>query len=254
MASSFDFVRAGVIGAAAGACLAACASQPPPAEHGRLHGHGGGRGWQGGRERGGSVNLFISPAGQPFRAAAEDPYPVVQWFAAADANRDGRISRTEFREDARRFFEQLDANHDGVIDGAEVIAYEHAVAPEILASLDRAGGPPPGAQGRWSGGQGRRGGGHRGGGHRDGASQAGGPGSARLMTLQGAAPYSLLAQAEPVTAADTDFDGKVSLQEFLAAADRHFAELDKAGAGFLSLETLPATPVQRRRLDQLTPR
>src|SRR6185312_9663402 len=28
--------------------------------------------------------LFISPAGQPFRAKPGEPYPVAQWFAQAD--------------------------------------------------------------------------------------------------------------------------------------------------------------------------
>jgi hypothetical protein len=63
--------------------------------------------------------------------------------------------------------------------------------------------------------------------------------------LQGAMRFSLIPQAEPVAAADTNFDGKVSLAEFLEAADRHFALLDKDGAGYLTQAGLPKTPVQQ---------
>ena len=107
--------------------VGACASAPPE-EHergGRGHHRGSGRTGDG---AGRGVNLFISPAGQPFRAGADDPYPVAAWFAAADTDHDGRLTRQELRRDAERFFHQLDANGDGVVDGAEINAYEHAVA------------------------------------------------------------------------------------------------------------------------------
>ncbi|MDB5700978.1 MAG: EF-hand protein, partial [Sphingomonadales bacterium] len=64
--------------------------------------------------------LFISPAGQPFRAAPGDPYPVATWFAQTDTNHDGQLTIGEMRDDATRFFAELDANHDGEIDPDEV--------------------------------------------------------------------------------------------------------------------------------------
>ena len=62
--------------------------------------------------------------------------------------------------------------------------------------------------------------------------------------FDGAPEFSLLNVSEPVSSADQNFDGKVSLQEYLAAADRRFAALDVDKQGFLTLDTLPQTPQQ----------
>lgn len=102
-----------ILYALAALTVAGCASDPgrrgPPRDGGEP-----------GRERGRSVNVFISPMGEPFRAGPEDPYPVAVWFARANASGDGRLTETEFVADAERFFKQLDTNHDGVIDGFEI--------------------------------------------------------------------------------------------------------------------------------------
>ena len=50
-------------------------------------------------------------------------------------------ARREFHADAEAFFRQLDASHDGVIDAAEISAYEHAV-PEIVAGFRPCRGQP----------------------------------------------------------------------------------------------------------------
>jgi hypothetical protein len=114
-------------------CLAACASDeaPGPPDRGfRLERGGpGGPGERG--EAGPRPWLFVSPAGEPFRAGPGEPYPVAAWFKAADANGDGKLTRDEFVADAARFFEKLDRNHDGVIDGLELKAYETEVLPEL---------------------------------------------------------------------------------------------------------------------------
>jgi hypothetical protein len=156
------------------------------------------------------------------------PYPVVDWFAEADSNHDGRISRDEFRADFEAFFRRLDTSRDGVVDGFETTDYERLIVPEILTDIDpsQLAGPAGGP-----GGPGAR-----------------GPGAPRPAAaqpkLQGADAYSLLDLPEPVTAADEDFDSKITLKEFMAAADRRFDMLDPKGLGYLTLDTLPHTPAQ----------
>jgi hypothetical protein len=183
----------------------------------------------------GIPNLFISPAGEPFRAPRGQPYPIASWFDAADANHDGRLTREEFRADAARFFKALDTNHDGQIDGFEVQNYEQVIAPEINPeigglrfgegmdlSLGRDQSSPD--IGRSPSGS-----------HREEAGD---------RRPEGAGIFGLLDEPEPVAATDTDFNGHITLQEFLAAADRRFDVLDKKKLGYLTLETVPKTPAQ----------
>lgn len=173
-------------------------------------------------------SLFISPCGQPFRAGPGEPYPLAVWFRQADRNGDGRIDREEFRADAAAFFKRLDKNGDGVLDGFEVADYENTVAPEILGAY-RAGGGDRAGQGR------RAHGGH-------GGPQGVSAGGEEVMG--GATPYELLSEPEPVAAADAGLTGRITLAQFLAAADRRFDLLDAKHLGYLTLDTLPRTPVQ----------
>jgi hypothetical protein len=233
--------------AAATLALSACADDPsqdrgdrPSADDRgpREGGHGGG----GHMPR--LPNVFISPAGKPYRAGPDQPYPVATWFAEADADHDGKLTREEMRAAAAAFFRTLDTNHDGVIDGFEVQTYEQTIAPEILPHIEnlRAGeGFDPNIDladqrnsERPNSSDQRRGG-----------FQVRQPRQAKGETgAQGAAVYSLINQPEPVAAADADFDGKITLQEFEAAADRHFEILDTKQQGYLTLAGLPKTPIQ----------
>jgi hypothetical protein len=171
--------------------------------------------------------LFLSPAGKPFHADAGKPYPVGAWFAEADANHDGKLTRDEFRDNFARFFNELDQDHNGAIDGVELQRYEQQVAPEVLPRLAQVQGGFPGERGE------------------RGDRRLAEPPRAKGGGLYDGAPaYSLLNVSEPVASADTDFDGKTTLNEFLAAADRRFDQLDKDRDGYLTLETLPQTPEQ----------
>ncbi len=178
--------------------------------------------------RGPRPTLFLSPAGKPFHAEAGRPYPVSAWFAEADANHDGKLTRDEFRADFATFFKQLDLNHDGFVDGVELARYEQDVAPEVLPRLAQVQGGFPGER---PGGSGQR-------------RLAEAPRLRGGSYYDGAPEFSLLNVSEPVSSADLNFDGKVSLEEFLTAADRRFDQLDKDRQGFLTLESLPQTPEQ----------
>jgi hypothetical protein len=183
-------------------------------------------------------NLFISPAGKPYRAPRDAAYPSAQWFAAADADHDGRLTREELRADAAAFFRDLDVNHDGVVDGFEVQRYEREVAPEINPQIeglhfgegmDLSLGEPGDHEGRPRIGKGAR---------LSDKSEAGD------RRPEGAGLFGLLDEPEPVAATDAKFDSRITLEEFLAAADRRFTALDRKGLGYLMLQTLPKTPVQ----------
>ncbi len=182
------------------------------------------------------LNIFISPSGEPFHAPPGSS-PVDVWFARVDANHDGVITLEEFKADAEAFFHRLDANGDGIVDGFEVSDYEQKIAPEILPRIARltARDIPPlpdttaGAHDRKSV-------------ERENEK----PPSNREGEPMGAAMFMLMNEPEPVAAADTDFDGKVTLAETLAAARRRFEALDKAQDGRLTRAELPKTPAERQ--------
>jgi hypothetical protein len=193
--------------------LSACASAPrDPGPRGfdrpDRRGPPGGRGDPGGPGGGPPrQQLFISPAGEPYRAPPGMPYPLSSWWSRIDPGNAGQVGAAALVGDAERFFAVLDVNHDGVIDGFETTAYENKTVPEIL--------------------------------------QNAGPGG-----LQGAAPYSLLNDAEPVRSADADLDGKVTLAEFRQKARDVFIRLDRNHDGQLAKAELPvpmiANPDARR--------
>jgi hypothetical protein len=221
----------------------------------------------------GYTQLFMSPCGEPYRGKPGDAYPAALWFKQADLNHDGIIDLKEFRADHEGFFDALDADGNGVLDGPELAFYERQVAPDVftperIGQADRPGlmlavddGREPWRDGaglilvqQWLPGlqQGPEGG-HPGeikGYNPDAAGAAKGPsgdlGARRRQPkeLLAAAPFGLLAEPEPVRAADTDLDGRVTKAEFLAAADRRFKTLDKRHDGRLTLDELPMTAWQ----------
>ena len=234
-----------------------------------------GPGWRGGPTRGerlAPVRLFISPSGEPFRG--EDG--LGHWIAQADTDHDGSVSLAEFRADALHSFKVLDTNGDGVISGLELQHYEHDLVPEVSSETFDTG---PTAGRASSSGRTRR--------RRAAAAvvvaaadaaaaaawvaAAGTARPARLASspdtstdqrhaipgagLMGAARYSLINEPEPISAADTNLDGKVTLAEWMAITDRRFAKLDHLKTGKLTRQSLlhpppkpKGAPSPRRRL------
>jgi hypothetical protein len=233
------------------ASLAACGGNPPPDK---------GPGWRGGPTRGerlAPVRLFISPSGEPFRG--ENGFE--RWFDQTDTNHDGSIDLAEFRADAEHSFKVVDTNGDGIISGLELQHYEHDLVPEVSSETFDTG-PTAGPRSGSGGGGGRRGGG---GGRGAGGGGPGGGGSgghsgtgadtgfgpdlsqsapARdpRAGLMGAARYSLINEPEPISAADADLDGKVTLAEWMKTTEHRFAKLDHFKAGKLTRDSLLHPP------------
>lgn len=162
--------------------------------------------------------VFISPSGEPFRAPLSDAYPVGAWFARADANQDRALSAEEFTADQLAFFDKLDTDKDGVIDGFESSEYERSVAPEVAAE------PAGRRRGRGSWIFGR-------------------PEKPR-RELRGAGHYGLLDDPLPTRSPDTNFDFRVTRDELNAAAARRFEALDKDSDGKIAWDELPTTRMQ----------
>jgi len=160
------------------------------------------------------LNLFISPSGKPFRADPGKPYPVADWFNAADKDHDGKLTKAEFRADAEAFYQELDINKDGVIDSREVAYYEKITAPEIIQSFV----PDQGQD----------------------------DSSSKKELPQGGAWYGLLGEPEPVASADTNFDGVITHAEFMQATDERWKLLDPDKKGYVTLDSLPQTPIQAK--------
>lgn len=187
--------------------------------------------------------LFIAPSGEPFRGVAGEAYPVATWFARADADKDGKLTRGEFRRDAMTFFPALDVDRDGIVDAKEIARYEEVVVPEVRVAfgdpvryrIPSAGGYPEGDPSSQRVG---------------GFESTGAAAPKRLKQLpdlpRGAGRYALINAPQPVVSADTDLNRRITEAEMGAAADRRFTLLDPDARGFLTLAGLPQTPMQKR--------
>lgn len=170
---------------------------------------------------------FISPMGEPFRQRVPHDDPLADWFQKADVNHDGHLTVEEMVADGDRFFAILDANGDGRIDPEEIDYYERVIAPEVQGEpFGLSGNLAPSADNSAVPDNSEK-----------YATRIGGGGGHEHRS-DGAGRYALLNTPEPVTSADTDFSGSVSLQEFRSAARRRFNLLDRSQTGRISLSQL----------------
>jgi hypothetical protein len=165
------------------------------------------------------AQLFLSPMGEPFRAEPTEAYPSAKWFAQADADHDGKLTRAEMLADADRFFLRLDSDRDGEITPTENRVYEDQIAPEIRSQIGREADPL------------------------DFGRPVKRNKHAPVMP-EGAGRWSSLPIPQPVIAADADMNRGVSREEFRAAANERFDRLDTARQGFLTLATMAKPPMQ----------
>ena len=201
--------------------------------------------------QGSVANVFISPGGKVYRAKDDAPYPMADWFKAADTNADGKLDKAEFIADAAAFFKVLDRNADGILTPSEIAFYEQRIAPEVLgfrvivdfAGEVRRSDPRLLLAQATSGGIDRPSSIDPGG---DRGQDA--PHGLKLLDESGAgaSPFSFFDEPEPVMAADLHFRGTVSRADYLQLAAIHFQTLDARGLGYLTLATLPKTPMEIR--------
>lgn len=161
--------------------------------------------------------VFISPAGEPFRVPEGQPYPVATWFNQADLNHDGKLSEAEFIADFQRFAGVLDTDHDGIIEGTEVETYENVMVPEVHSGATLSYSTEG-----------------------EGTSH-GPPADSQPM---GAGKYGLINLPEPVSAMDMRLNGRITKSDVNSAAVYRFSLLDKDERGWLALADLPETFAQ----------
>jgi hypothetical protein len=158
---------------------------------------------------------IYSPNGEPLSGGPLGPSTcedaMARWFDRVDANHDGAISWDEFVADARRQFAVMDLDKDGVIVPAELAQYRapYLPGPAREARQGEARSATDDTEKR----QRERGRGDRGEGS-DGGSVA-------------------IDQPDPVMLADVNLRNHVSLADFIAYAARNFANLDTGPKGHL---------------------
>lgn len=181
-------------------------------------------------------HIFISPMGEPFRArAGEDPVDL--WFAAVDANTDGRLDRNEMLADADRFFARLDTDSNGVIEPDEVKRYEDGILNAATGGPRRDEGPPGKADPRSAPDRGHGGG-------TGGSGQP--PEGARGFGSRPFAALGFFDNPQPVTSADSDMNRSVTRAEFRSAAMRRFDQLDSNRDGIIPRDELPLRAGEKR--------
>ena len=174
------------------------------------------------------VPVYLSLMGEPFRGEPRGPTPLAAWFEVADRSHDGRVSLEEMLEDAARFFRTLDTDGNGTISPIEMARYETDIAP---ARVRFDGGLKPFRSADKSDNAGFNASDDRAS-ERD-LRRSFGPGR-NIRDLR------FLEVPQPVMMADSDFDQRVSADEFATMAAKRFKANDKNRGGFLEPSELTA--------------
>ena len=182
--------------------------------------------------------LFITPMGEPFRSSDPAVRPIQVWFNEKDTDKDGKLSMSEYLTDAMAFFALLDRNGDGVLTSLESTTYWERNAPELLTD--------------WSSTTTFEGVRSSGGSSSDEDAQRDQQRQIRRYQqeqdrrLRGAALYGMINVLEPIMSCDTNFDRRVTRDEFQACATQRFAQIDTNHDGFFELSEAPARLTQPR--------
>ncbi|EPY00632.1 hypothetical protein [Magnetospirillum fulvum] len=180
--------------------------------------------------------LVLSPNAEPLTGGDLGWRPceavLGDWAVRVDSTHSGAISRQDFLADARAQFARMDGDGDGFITADELSAYRapfRPIAPPREPHIRRGDGDDGAINGRIGFPGGGWGGGRGGGPHDGGGGPRDGGGSDRSTLTTG---------EDPVMAADTNLDFKVSLDEFLRQATLIFDSLDLDHNGTLDLTEL----------------
>jgi hypothetical protein len=197
----------------------------------------------GGSDRGERGALFVSPMGQPFRAAPDSGQaPILVWLQHADTDGDERISRDEFMSEALAFFaDDLDTNRDQTVIPLESTEFRRLHAPEVL-TMNTAPVAVASPRERRESATGIRG----------ARPMVRTRNNAEGMTELTPAPtrdqparpsgrlrqdqIMLGAEVEPVMSCDRDFSRRIDAAEFRSCAERRFLALDANRDGFFTLD------------------
>ena len=171
--------------------------------------------------------LFVAPDGKPFRGQPGQPYPSAAWFAGADADHDGKLTKAEYKADFIAYFDTLDTDHDGEIAPPEIERYETDILPETRMG----GGGFAGYAYSQAGG---------------GGDDSGGDApKAPPLRPSGASFFNFLGSHEPLLPMDTNFNRGISRAEYAAGADRTWKLLNPKGKPWITMDDLPKTMAQR---------
>lgn len=212
--------------------------------------------------------IVISPNAEPLALGDEKSCKaeMVGWFARVDTNHDGAIDKAEFMADARRWFGEMDEDKNGYVTAGELANVRQRKVPlpppqQRRSDSDSDGSvsdrrmPPTRSRfdplsdrfgDRLNAGEGQMGGGQMGGGsaRRDRPPSSDMPDRPKSGLRNGVA-----GEPDPVMAADTNLDFKVTALEWDTYVASNFEELDRNHDGRLSPDEVAAsceTPLAKR--------
>ncbi|MFV3074114.1 EF-hand domain-containing protein [Niveispirillum fermenti] len=174
---------------------------------------GGGGGGKPDRPLPGIRYVPVSPLGEPLGPPGADPAPYRQamreWFARTDKDGDGKLSLAEIQAEADRVFPLYDLNGDGQITSAELTSYRVSTPFHAL----------PADTGRRL---------------RPGRIDMT-PDEAASLTREGKGRPQYRMGIDPVMAADTNADFRVTREELRAEAARRLSMMDRNDDGAITL-------------------
>jgi hypothetical protein len=156
--------------------------------------------------------MLYSPNGEPLnggvlgRPLCKDAYR--DWFEKIDVSHTGRIDFAAFGADAERLFQQMDTERDGVLTPSEL---ENARFPYRQTALDQ-----PREE------------------KKDDRKTA----RSRSRDEEPSQRNGRGAQRDPIMAADTNLDFKVTREEYRAQTAKTFAALDRGHKGYITVDDL----------------